>query len=138
MSAPMKDKSEYTLPVTVEFEDVDSYRIAHHAKLITYLERARVRMFTEMGLAISVKNTNIILYNLNIRYLKTAKLLDKLMVSVFIKSLDSLKVVLDYRIRRGEELLAKATTDLAFIDTATGKIVPVPEEYGRKLGRNGQ
>ena len=59
------------------------------------------------------------------------------MVSVFIKSLDSLKVVLGYRVRRREELIAKATTDLAFVDSATGEIVPVPAEYGRILERKG-
>lgn len=125
---------EYTLPVTVEFEDVDSYGIAHHTKVVAYLERARVHMLADSGIDLSPGKTHMILYNLDIRYIKRAKLLDKLAISVFIKSLDSLKVVLGYRVRRGEELLAKATTDLAFIDTATGEIVPVPGEYGRKLG----
>ncbi len=37
---------EFSIPITVEFEDADSYKIAHHAKLVSYLERARVRYFS--------------------------------------------------------------------------------------------
>ena len=35
----------YSYPVTVEYEDVDSYDIVHHPKVLYYFERARVRFF---------------------------------------------------------------------------------------------
>ena len=74
MGPPMKDMIEYTFPVTVEFEDVDSYRIAHHTKVIAFLERARVHMLADMGLDLSPGKTHMVLYNLSIRYIKRAKL----------------------------------------------------------------
>lgn len=123
------------VPVTVEFEDVDSFHIAHHARLVVYLERARVRLFAEAGLLEMKGDTHPVLYTLTARFVRPARMLDDLVVSVFVESIEPLKVVLGYRIRRGRELILKASTDIAFRNAKTNKVVPVPDACAGSLGR---
>lgn len=134
MSAKRPTRKELTLPVTVEFEDVDSYHIAHHTKLVAYLERARVRFLSGLGLDLQRTDPHLVLYHLEMRFKDTVSLLDALEVSVFVKSVDSVKLVLGYAIRRDGHLVARAATSLAFVDGKTKTVVPIPEEYARLFG----
>jgi acyl-CoA thioester hydrolase len=120
---------EVVYPVTVQFEDVDSYKIVHHTKLITFLERARVQFFRELGYDLFDNKKEMVLYNLNITFKKTAKFLDDLVVNVSIISVESFRFTLSYRITKEHELIAKAETDIAFVDSKTKEIIPVPEEF---------
>lgn len=123
----------FSLPVTVEFEDVDMYRIAHHTKLVAYLERARVRFFAEAGVDLEAAGAHPVLYNLSMRFIKTARFLDRLEVAVSVDALSEYKITLGYRILRGDELLLKAVTDLAFVEPGTGELAPLPEAFAEKL-----
>ena len=120
------EKEQFKVPVTVEFEDVDSYGIAHHAKMFAYLERARLRYFAALDFELKETSVHPVMYHVEMKYKKTVKLLDELTVSVFIKSQEEFKITLGYRIRRGDELIAKASTTLAFVDRETKELVPVP------------
>jgi acyl-CoA thioester hydrolase len=134
MDLEKADGRRVTVSVTVEFEDVDAYGIAHHAKLVAYLERARVRFLTELGLDLTRTDLHLVLYDLNVRFKRTAALLDALDVTVGVSSIDAVRLVLGYEIRRGGLLVARATTGLAFVDGATKAVVPMPEEFRRALG----
>ena len=120
--------------MTVEFEDVDAYGIANHARMVSYLERARLRLFADLGVPLLGGDVHMVLYDLAVRYKKTAALLDALEVTAWPKSADELRVVIAYSIRRGGRLVATATTALAFVDAATKAIAPVPEPIRRALG----
>jgi acyl-CoA thioester hydrolase len=122
---------EFTFPVTVEFEDVDSYRIAHHVRFVLFLERARVHYFAELGFAFHDNEFNAVLYHLDVQYKKPAFLLDRLEVSVHVQSIDTYRLVLGYKVKRGDELIAKASTTLAFVETATKRLIPVPGVFLR-------
>lgn len=125
----------FTVPVTVEFEDVDSYKIAHHTKLVAYCERARIRFLSKLGLELYPDKMNIVLYSLNMRFKRPAQLMDTLDVSVFIESLDDYRLTLGYKIRRQSLLVATASTGIAFMDVETGMLVPAPEKYVNGLRR---
>jgi acyl-CoA thioester hydrolase len=126
-------KKEYSFPVTVEFEDVDSYKIAHHTKLIAYLERARVHFLTDLGFDLHPAGLNIVLFSLDIRFKKTTTLLDKLIVMVRVEAVDDYRLTLGYTIKRGEDLICRASSGIAFADITTGAIVPAPESYLAKI-----
>jgi acyl-CoA thioester hydrolase len=128
MGARKADGRRLTVPVTVEFEDVDAYGIAHHAKLVAYLERARVRFLAGLGLDLARADVHLVLYDLTVRFKRTVALGDALEVAVEVSSADAVKLVLGYAIRRGGLLVARASTALAFVDGATKAIVPIPEE----------
>lgn len=130
-----QNSGEFQIPVTVEFEDVDSYNIAHHTKMVAYLERARVRFFMSQGYKFGESTIHPVLYNVNMVFKKTVQIMDELMIAVFIDSLEPYRLVLGYKILRRGELVAKATTTIAFIEGQTKKLVPVPGEFQGKNGK---
>jgi len=115
--------------VTVQFEDVDSYQIVHHTKLVAYLERARVQFFRRIGFDITSKMYEMVLYTITMTFKKPARFLDNLTVSVKLKSTETFKCTFAYRILRNSDLIAKAETEIAFVDPETKKIVPLPENF---------
>ncbi|HES59723.1 MAG: acyl-CoA thioesterase [Calditrichaceae bacterium] len=120
-------KFQVEVPVRVEFEDVDVYRIAHHTKLIAYLERARVRFFQKYDFNIIEGKYSIVLHKLDVRFTNPAKFLDDLTVNVSLKSANESRIKLSYRIRRDKQLIAKASSELACIDPASQRIALFPE-----------
>jgi acyl-CoA thioester hydrolase len=137
MVANAENGRPLTVPVTVEFEDVDAYGIAHHARLVAYLERARVRLLGELGMDLSRADLHLVLYDLAVRFKRTVALGERLEVTVAVRSIDAVRFVLGYAVRRGGQLVARATTALAFVDGATKAIVPIPEEHRRALAARG-
>lgn len=123
---------ELTLPVTVEFEDVDSFRIAHHTKLVAYLERARLRLLTSLG--VELNGVSPVVYELNVRFRKPARLMDALEVTVRVRDVDDFQVGLEYHIRRDGETLVKARSTIAFADLEEGTLTSMPEELLSAFG----
>ena len=128
------EKKIYTLPITVEFEDVDSYRIVHNTRIVDYFERARVHFLTEViGLDLYPKGTGIVLYSLDVRFTRPARLLDTLDARVFIHSLDDYRLNLGYKLFRRRELLARGGSGIAFMDARSGTLIPAPDAYIEKI-----
>ncbi len=125
--------ASFEVPVTVEFEDVDSYGIVHHTKLVAYLERARVRFLRSLGLSVYPEGMSIVLYGLAMRFKRPAFALDHLVVAVRVGSLDDYRLQLHYRITREKQLLATATTGIACIEKASGNIIPAPDRFIQSL-----
>ena len=124
----------FTLPVTVEFEDIDSYDIVHNTRIIDYFERARVHFLTGvMGLDLYPAGTGIVLYSLEVRFNKAARLLDNLDATVGVASMDEYRLTLSYRLFRKNEVLARASSGIAFMDTASGNLIAAPAAYREKI-----
>ncbi|MBN1309700.1 MAG: acyl-CoA thioesterase [Chitinispirillaceae bacterium] len=129
------DKKIFTLPITVEFEDIDSYGIAHHTRIIDYFERARVHFLAEtIGLDLYPHGMAIVLYGIDIRFTKAARLLDTLNARVYIRSMDEYRLNLGYKLLRGGEALARGSSGIAFMDTGSGRLIPAPDAYVEKIG----
>ncbi len=120
-------KYQIEVPVHVEFEDVDAYRIAHHTKLIAYLERGRVRFFRKYDFDIVAGKYAIVLHKLDIRFANPAIFLDDLTVTVSLKSINQSRIKLSYRIHKDTKLIAKASSELACIDPVTQRISLFPD-----------
>ena len=129
-----ESKYQVEVPVHVEFEDVDAYRIAHHTKLIAYLERARVRLFQKYNFEIIEGKYSIVLHKLDIRFANPAKFLDDLIVIASLKSANESRIKLSYRIRKGKQLIAKASSELACVDPATQRIALFPDSLLERFG----
>jgi acyl-CoA thioester hydrolase len=126
-------RDSLTVPLTVEFEDVDAYGIAHHARIVAWLERARLRFLMARGLPVHPEGCTPVLYDLQVRYRSPARLLDRLDVTVEALAADDFTVTLGYRVRRGDEVLARARTVIAFRDAGRDAPAPVPEAFRAAL-----
>jgi acyl-CoA thioester hydrolase len=112
------------LPVTVEFEDVDSYGIAHHTQLLHYLERARLRLFSRLGVLDS--GVLPVLHDLQVPFHRPAHLQDELVVRLEVEGGDAVRLRLRSQVRRGETLLLRARSVIAFWDPRASALAPVP------------
>ena len=115
--------------IRVEFEDVDSYKIAHHTKLLAYLERARTDYFSNVGIPLGELPFAVLVQQVSMRFISSARLFDEVTVSVAIKSCESYKFVVEQKIMRGSELLVKAQVTHALQDFNTSEIVAVPDTF---------
>jgi len=126
----MKEAS-LRVPVTVEFEDVDSYGIANHARLGAFRERARLRVLVDRGLPVHPDGCVPVMADLSMRFLRPARLMDRLEVEVRLREEDDFRLTLGYRVLRDGETIARARTVIAFRDAVAGGPAPVPGEFLR-------
>jgi YbgC/YbaW family acyl-CoA thioester hydrolase len=116
----------YEYPVTVEFEDVDSYQIAHHTKIIAYLERARVHFIVDQGVDITGLGFGPVLVDLSIQFKRPLLMLDSCVVEVRSREIEKFHFKWDYVIRKDGKKAVTATIKQAFIDLETRRLIPIP------------
>ncbi len=131
----MNGEADFSTPVTVEFEDVDSYRIAHHTKLVAYLERARARFIMDLGLDVAESRVVPVVYDLQVRFRKPARLFDRLEVTVSLREFNGYWLVLNSRITRMGDTLVRAVASIAFCDLDEQTMVEAPAAYADALAR---
>ena len=90
----------------IEFEDVDSYGIAHHSKLICLLERARVHFFCDAGVGLHDGSFQLVLVDMSLRFISPLQLMEVVTVELRVTSLKAASLVWGYR-------LLKSTGDVA-------------------------
>jgi YbgC/YbaW family acyl-CoA thioester hydrolase len=105
----------YLHPCVVEFEDVDAYGIAHHSRLITFLERARVHFFEDHDISVHDGDFQLVLVNLNVDFKKPAKMMDRLVISLEVDRLRGASLVWVYRLSRGEDVILEAELKMASV-----------------------
>lgn len=114
---------------TVQFEDVDSYGIAHHTKIIAYLERARVHFIISKGIDINNISYGVVLTNLNINFKRPLLMLDKFDVEVRIKKLENVRFEWFYKIIKDNKVVIEATIEQVVIDLDSKKVIQMPDEF---------
>ena len=126
----MNQKNNYTYRCRVEFEDVDSYKIAHHSRLINMMERARVNFFYENGCSVSDGSFNLVLVKLNISFKNPARMMDDLDIVLSLERLSNLSLTFGYQIFREQTLILESSIKMAAVDKDT-KPSPFPERIKR-------
>ena len=111
---------EHRFALTVYFEDTDTAGIVYYANYLKFMERARSDMLRAVGIdQRTAKEDGIGVYavvEVNIRYLRPAKLGDDLMVVSAVKEVRAASVVIHQRVMRGSDILADARVTAAFLD----------------------
>ncbi|MCO4772924.1 MAG: acyl-CoA thioesterase [Deltaproteobacteria bacterium] len=128
-------------PVTVQFEDVDQYGIVHHPRYLLFMERGRVQLMRELGVgsgALDGSQLGLIVARADVRFVRSARFLDELVVEQGCLRAGASRIELVYRILRGADAVCEATLTLAFVD-GTGKPTRAPSvirEQLRAMGPN--
>lgn len=126
-------------PLMVQFEDVDQYGIVHHPRYLMYMERARVALMGAIGMRpdnLGGEHLGLIVAKAEVRFLRSARFLDEVVVEQGCSNAGASRIVLDYVIRRGQEKVATAQLTLAFVD-GTGRPVRAPADIRAELVRLG-
>lgn len=110
---------EFSTTIPVYIEHINYGNHLGNDKFVSILQEARVRYLKKKG-----KDERIFLVtHLEVEYRKEAFYGDELIVSVHFTQSKPCSGIFYYRIDRGDELVARATTKIAFFDYEKRKIV---------------
>jgi acyl-CoA thioester hydrolase len=113
---------EHRFALTIYFEDTDTAGIVYYANYLKFMERARSDMLRAAGIdqrAAKEEGTGVYaVAEVNIRYLRPAKLGDELLVVSTIQQVRAASVTIHQRVMRGPEQLADARVTAAFLDSS--------------------
>lgn len=108
----------------VRFGDTDLMGIAHHASYLAYFEAGRVEYMHRRGveyMAWAERGVHLPVIEAHLRYRRTARFDDRLIVETRLGELRRVRVRFDYRLIRaageGEDLVAEGYTTLACVDS---------------------
>ena len=122
--------------LTVYFEDTDTAGIVYYANYLKYMERARSDMLRAVGIdqraAMDSGDGVYAVADVSIRYLRSARLGDDLVVVSSIDTVRAATTAIHQRVMRGTELLTDARVTAAFL-SPDGRPRRQPEEWKRRF-----
>ena len=123
---------EHRFALTVYFEDTDTAGIVYYANYLKYMERARSDMLRAVGVdqraALDAGQGVYAVADVAIRYLKSARLGDDLLVVSSIDTVRAASVAIHQRVMRGAETVTDARVTAAFL-TLDGRPQRQPAEW---------
>jgi acyl-CoA thioester hydrolase len=123
---------EHHFALTVYFEDTDTAGIVYYANYLKYMERARSDMLRAVGVdqraALDAADGVYAVAEVAIRYLKSARLNDDLVIVSTLETIRAASVIIHQRVMRGTEILTDARVTAAFM-TLDGRPKRQPAEW---------
>jgi acyl-CoA thioester hydrolase len=123
---------EHRFALTVYFEDTDTAGIVYYANYLKYMERARSDFLRAVGVdqraALEAAEGVYAVADVNIRYLRSAKLGDDLVVLSTVEAVRAASVSIHQRVMRGPEQLTDARVTAAFL-TPDGRPTRQPRDW---------
>ena len=111
---------EHRFALTVYFEDTDTAGIVYYVNYLKYMERARSDMLRAVGIdqraALEAGTGVYAVADVAIRYLRSAKLGDDLIVISTVETVRAASVLIHQQVMRGAEQLTDARVTAAFLD----------------------
>ncbi len=123
------------MKLRVRFAETDQMGVAHHSAYVVWLEAARVEWLRERGLSyreIEERGLSLAVSRIEVAYRAASYFDDELTVTARLEEVRSRRVVFSYRVERGAELLATATTEHVPTDRS-GRAVTLPAEWRTPL-----
>ena len=121
-------------PVRVYWEDTDAGGVVYHANYVRFLERARTEWLRTSGVDQSTYKADtglvLVLRDMQLDFLKPARLDDELTVSVNVKERRSASILFDQDIVRTADgqLLLRAQLRVACVDSRTMRPTQLPTD----------
>lgn len=126
------DGDRHLYAVRVYYEDTDLSGITYHANYLRWFERARSdllrRLEIDQRAAIEAGEGAYAVSEINLKYLRPAKLDDDILIETRCTELKSASCRMLQRARRGEELLSEAHLRVGFV-SPDGRPIRQPEEW---------
>ena len=117
----------------VRFRDLDPMGHVNNAVFLTYLEQARVALFSELEVATGLDGMNMIVARVEIDFKEPVRLGQEVEVTVRASRFGTKSFDLDYELRVEGELVAVAKSIQVAYDYKRREPVPVPAEWREKL-----
>jgi len=101
------------LPITVRYAETDAMGVVHHSSYVVWLEAARVEWLEQIGLPytqIEAQGLAFAVVELGLVYRYPARFGDRLEVETWLSEASSRTLRYEYRVWRGQTLLAEGFT----------------------------
>ncbi len=129
-------KKTFNYNFKIYYEDTDSGGVVYYANYLKFFERARSEAIYSLKLSNKILLNQygilIIVKSCNIKYIRPAKLEDKLTIKSKVKSITKTSFIMNQVIHREKQLITEADTHLVSVDQS-GKPKKIPEILNKKL-----
>ncbi len=116
--------------IRVRYAETDMMGIAYHANYLPWLEIGRTELLREHGFPYAELERlgyRLPVLEVNIRYTRPALYDDVVVIETTLREKPSVRINLDYRLTRGDALLATARTMHAFLNHQNEPVRPPPD-----------
>src|SRR3989442_1413355 len=124
---------EITITIRVRYPEVDAMGYLHHSRYLQYFEMGRVELLRKHGFSYAELERNgvfFVVVKAEVRYKAPARYDEELTLLTRVTRETHVRYDHAYELRRGETLLAEATTSIACVDRE-GQVRQIPEELLR-------
>jgi acyl-CoA thioester hydrolase len=119
----------HSLEIRVRYSETDAMGFLHHSNYLCYFEMGRTELFRVQGGSyrrMEELGLFFVVAGIDVRYRRSARYDDLLTLHTEITKSGFAKLEHGYRLMRGDELLAEASSVLACVNRA-GSVQPIPE-----------
>jgi len=123
--------------ITVRYAETDMMGIVYHGSYLPWLEVGRTTLLKEQGFPyreLEAAGYHLPLLSVSMKYHQPARYDDTVTVHTRITDRPSLRIGIDYEVRRGDTLLLTARTEHAFVDRQ-GRPTRPPAEFAAAMAR---
>jgi acyl-CoA thioester hydrolase len=120
---------EHTIEIRVRYQETDGQGRVHHANYLTYFEQGRVELLRTLGKSyrdLEASGIMLVVSEMTIRYYSAALFDDVLRVTTRHVEARGARIRHEYRVHRGEELLAEGESMVACINRE-GRVARLPD-----------
>ncbi|HKG44024.1 MAG TPA: thioesterase family protein [Gaiellaceae bacterium] len=117
----------------VRFRDLDAMGHVNNAVFLTYIESARVAFLQHLGAATTVEEMSIIVARIEIDFRAPVGFGDEVEIAVHTSRFGEKSFDLDYELRVGGKVVARAKSVLVSYDYGRGETVELPDDWREKL-----
>jgi len=126
--------TEHEIEVRVRYNETDPMGLLHHANYFAYFEMGRTELLRASGgnyRRMEDQGLFVVVVKADCRYHRPARYDDLLKVRTKVSRISAAKIEHEYRVFRGEELLAVGHVLLAIVDRQ-GNVQAIPESMRRE------
>ena len=121
---------QHTTEIRVRYDECDPMGLVHHSNYLRYFEIARTDLLRASGgryRDMESAGQFVVVASIQCKYRMPARYDDVIDVHTRIAKVTAAKIIHDYSITRGEDVLVTATVTLAVIDR-NGRLQRVPDD----------
>ena len=125
---------QHTMLLRVRYPEVDAMGYVHHSRYLQYFELGRVELLRAMGRSYADLERDgvfFVVVKAEVRYKAPAKYDEELSLTTRVTKQTHVRIDHAYELRRGDALLAEATTTIACVGR-DGQLQQIPEYLGGK------
>lgn len=127
--------NEASIQIRVRYCETDAMGCLHHSQFFNYFEQGRTELLRSQGGSyreIEEAGLFLVVVRLQCSYHAPARYDDLLTLVTRIENISAVKIDHSYRLLRGDQLLASATSTLACVDRQ-GKVAKLPESISSNV-----